>query len=41
MKHLLIILSILLLSSSLIGQSERPETIIIPVSLIISPVQQS
>ena len=32
MKHLLIILSILLLSSPVIGQSERPETIIIPVS---------
>jgi hypothetical protein len=31
-KHLLIILSILLLSSPVIGQSERPETIIIPVS---------
>ena len=33
MKHLLlIILSFLLLSSPLIGQSERPETIIVPVS---------
>ena len=33
MKHLLlIILSLLLLSSPLFGQSERPETIIIPVS---------
>ena len=33
MKHLLIILiSILILSSPVIGQSERPETIIIPVS---------
>ena len=32
MKHLLIILSILLLSSPVIGKSERPETIIIPVS---------
>jgi hypothetical protein len=32
MKHLLIILSFLLLSSPVIGQSERPETIIIPVS---------
>ena len=32
MKHLLIVLSILLLSSPLFGQSERPETIIIPVS---------
>ena len=31
MKHLLIILSFLLLSSPVIGQSERPETIIIPV----------
>jgi len=31
-KHILIILSILLLSSPVIGQSERPETIIIPVS---------
>jgi len=31
-KHLLIILSFLLLSSPVIGQSERPETIIIPVS---------
>ena len=30
MKHLLIILSILLLSSSLFGQSEKPQTIIIP-----------
>ena len=32
MKHLLILLSILFLSSPLFGQSERPETIIIPVS---------
>ena len=32
MKHLLILLSFLLLSSPLFGQSERPETIIIPVS---------
>ena len=32
MKHLLILLSILLLSSPLFCQSERPETIIIPVS---------
>ena len=33
MKHLLIILiSILLLTSPLFGQSERPETIIVPVS---------
>ena len=30
MKHLLIILSILLLSSPVIGQSEKPQTIIIP-----------
>ena len=30
MKHLLIIISILLLSTPLFGQSERPETIIIP-----------
>jgi len=30
-RHLLIILSILLLSSPLFGQSERPETIVIPV----------
>ena len=34
MKHLLIIFSLLLLSSPLFGQSERPETIIIPVSSI-------
>ena len=32
MKHRLIILSFLLLSSPLFGQSERPETIIVPVS---------
>jgi len=32
MKHLLIILSIFLLSSPLFAQSERPETIIVPVS---------
>ena len=32
MKYILILLSILLLSSPLFGQSERPETIIIPVS---------
>ena len=32
MKHLLIILSFLLLSSPLFGQSKRPETIIVPVS---------
>jgi DNA integrity scanning protein DisA with diadenylate cyclase activity len=31
-RHILIILSILLLSSPVFGQSERPETIIIPVS---------
>jgi len=31
-KHLLILLSILLLFSPLFGQSERPETIIVPVS---------
>ena len=31
-RHILIILSILLLSSPLFGQSERPETIIVPVS---------
>ena len=32
MRHILIVLSFLLLSSPLFGQSERPETIIIPVS---------
>ena len=32
MKHLLILISLLLLSSPLFGQSERPETIIVPVS---------
>ena len=32
MKHLLILLFLLLLSSPLFGQSERPETIIVPVS---------
>ena len=32
MRHILIILSFLLLSSPLFGQSQRPETIIIPVS---------
>ena len=32
MKHILILLSLLLLSSPLFGQSERPETIIIAVS---------
>jgi len=31
-RHILIILSFLLLSSPVIGQSERPETIIVPVS---------
>jgi len=31
-RHILIILSFLLLSSPLFGQSERPETIIVPVS---------
>ena len=34
MKHLLILLSILLLSSPVIGQSERPETIVIPVGTL-------
>jgi len=33
-KHLLILISILLLSSPLFGQSERPETIIIPVGTL-------
>jgi len=33
-KHLLIIFSILLLSSPVIGQSERPETIVIPVGTL-------
>ena len=32
MRHLFILISFLLLSSPVIGQSERPETIIIPVS---------
>ena len=32
MKHILITLSLLLLTSPLFGQSERPETIVIPVS---------
>jgi len=32
LRHILLILSIFLLSSPLFGQSERPETIIIPVS---------
>ena len=34
MKHLLIILSILILSSPLFGQSEKPQTIIIPTGSI-------
>ena len=34
MKHILIILSFLLLSSPLFGQSERPETIVIPVGTL-------
>ena len=34
MKHILILLSILLLSSPLFGQSERPETIVIPVGTL-------
>ena len=34
MKHILIILSFLLLSSPVIGQSERPETIVIPVGTL-------
>ena len=33
-RHLLILISILLLSSPVIGQSERPESIVIPVSSI-------
>ena len=33
-KHILIILSFLLLSSPVIGQSERPETIVIPVGTL-------
>ena len=33
-KHLLIILSLLLLTSNLFGQSERPETIVIPVGTL-------
>jgi len=32
LRHILILLSLLILSSPLFGQSERPETIIIPVS---------
>ncbi len=34
MRHILIILSFLLLSSTLFGQSERPETIVIPVGAL-------
>ena len=34
MRHILIILSLLLLSSPVIGQSERPETIVIPVGTL-------
>ena len=34
MKHLLILLSLFLLSSPLFGQSERPETIVIPVGTL-------
>ena len=34
MKHLLILLSFLLLFSPLFGQSERPETIVIPVGAL-------
>ena len=34
MKHLLIIILILLLSSPLFGQSEKPQTIIIPTGSI-------
>jgi len=33
-KHLLIILSFILISSPLFGQSERPETIVIPVGTL-------
>ena len=33
-KYLIILISFLLLSSPLFGQSERPETIIVPVSSI-------
>ena len=35
MKHPLIILSLLLLTSPLFGQSERPATIIIPVGTLV------
>ena len=34
MRHILIIISILLLSSPLFGQSEQPETIVIPVGTL-------
>ena len=34
MKHLLILISILLLTSPLFGQSEKPQTIIIPTGSI-------
>ena len=34
MKHLFILLSILLLTFPLFGQSERPETIVIPVGTL-------
>ena len=34
MRHLLILLSFLFLSSPVIGQSERPETIVIPVGTL-------
>ena len=34
MRHILILLSFLLLSSPLFGQSERPETIVIPVGTL-------
>ena len=34
MRHILILLSLLLLSSPLFGQSERPETIVIPVGTL-------
>ena len=34
MRHILIIFSIFLLSSPLFGQSERPESIVIPVSSV-------
>ena len=34
MRHLLILISLLLLSSPVFGQSERPETIVIPVGTL-------